>query len=148
MLGERRTLADPAHEYLLLLCCQRSMGVGRRHPFILGGREDADDEVALIRIAREDHPRFLLPLGGVEPQPPLARGGVLSVAMKTIVREDRPHIAAKVYRLGATCGQRKADGGQRTSEGAQGGGTEAKRHDEEARQAVCDDGEKGGRPQP
>ncbi len=75
------------------------MGVGRGHPLVRIGREDAADHFPLIRLARHDGNVTRRELSGgrkllVEPQAGFALTRVGPVALVTIGRENRFDIAA------------------------------------------------------
>ena len=74
------------------------MRLERRHSLFNIRREDAMDEFTLIRLPRYNHPFLSLSLARIKPQFALARFGILTVALITILRENRPHLAPEVDR--------------------------------------------------
>ena len=76
--------------------------VGRRHHFLRVGTGDAEDDFALRALAGDDYGRAILftegSLAGIEAEFAFAAALIGAVAMKALVREDRPHLAAVVDR--------------------------------------------------
>ena len=80
--------------------------VGRRHHFLRVGAGDAEDDFALRASAGDDYGRAILftegSLAGIEAEFAFAAALIGAVAMEALVREDRPHLAAKIDRCGGT----------------------------------------------
>src|SRR5262249_10310062 len=91
----------PLLERFLLRGRQRLVRLRRRHPAGRRVLEDALDELALVRLARDDGlgPERLLP--AIEAQTGLAGGTVGTVATEAVRGEDGPHGAVELDRPGA-----------------------------------------------
>ena len=86
------------------------MGLWRRHPVVLEVREDASDQLALVRVARLDHRPALgiiqLPqhaLARVEAELRLPLAGIGPVAAEASIREQRPDLVSEIDAAGVHC---------------------------------------------
>ena len=70
---------------------------GHLHIFLVG--KDPVDQFAVVGLSGHDGVALPLSFKGVQAKFRLALGGVLTVALKTILREDRSDIAGVVDRL-------------------------------------------------
>ena len=91
-------LGDPAAEELLLFGRERLVGLVRGHGIAFV--ENADDDLALVRVARDDGEDSVFGLfdglvADVEPQPGLAGVRIETVAVEAGVRHDGPDVAVK-----------------------------------------------------
>ena len=92
-------LANPPREELLLLLGERLSGVGRRHPLRRIGRQNAPHQLALPGIACHEHmPRSR---GVIEAQISLPCGRIGTVALKAVLRKDRPNVAIVLQLIGS-----------------------------------------------
>ena len=94
-------LGDPAAQQRLLGVRQRQVRVGRRHHVVFEVREDAPDELALLRNARlDDRPPVVdvleRPVARIEAQLGLPLRGVGPVTAKAAVRQQRADLEAEV----------------------------------------------------
>jgi hypothetical protein len=93
-----RTLIDPAFQEIDLVSRQFLVGAGGRHLQIGISGEDPVDQFAGSRFSRHDRDlaRFRGLCRGlfqIESQPRLSLVFIRAVALKTIVRQDRPDVA-------------------------------------------------------
>ena len=105
MLLILRARGDPSAQRILLLRRERAFHGWRRHQFVFVSGEDTRDQFALVRLSRHERNRAGLRLlrrgvAEVEPQSALPRLVIRPVAFETVLREDRPHVAAEVRRVG------------------------------------------------
>jgi len=95
-----RTLGDPAPEGLDLLGGEVLVRLRRRHAVLLVGGDQPGDELAVIRLTRDDDGVAAAIQRGVrgvvEPQPPLAVVRVLPVAVEAVLRQDRTDVAVEL----------------------------------------------------
>src|SRR5205814_3108915 len=94
---------------LLLLGRERLLERRRWHDLLLVRGQNAADEFALLRLTGDDGRLARPPTGGgrvgaVEPQLRLAGAVVRPVALEAARREDRPHVAVEVRRVGRAAG--------------------------------------------
>jgi hypothetical protein len=77
------------------------MRIRRRHLFVWIRRSDSLDQQAIVRIAWRNRSRFDGVARDVEPQLGLSLGGVGSMTVKTVLRQDRANVAIEVKNFGA-----------------------------------------------
>ena len=102
-------LGDPATERFNLLGGQVLVRLRRRHAVLFVRRDQTGDELALIRLPRDDHGVASAIQRGVrgvvEPQPALAVVGVLTVAVEAVFGKDGANVAVELQlRGGRGCG--------------------------------------------
>ena len=122
-LGERpvlrvlRAFGDPLFQEVGLSRRERRLLRGRRHSKIGVGGADALDEFALGRFARHDRAGLHGLIANVEPELRLARLRVRPVALKTLARQNRPHVLVEVDRRS---GKGRMTGTESACDGKQG----------------------------
>ena len=99
------SLGDPAAEELFLGICQRLVRLLFRHDVFGVGREDAFDDLTLIRLARYDRDRAALAglqrvFAEIEAQAAFTGLRIEAVAMEAGVRHDRTDVAIEADGVG------------------------------------------------
>jgi len=103
MLSPLRPLGDPATQHFFLRIGEGfAVRVGRRHQFVLVGRDDTLPDLARLKIGRDDGTNpVAFGLGGgflVETEIGFAMTRVGTVAVEAPIREDGENLAAEVHR--------------------------------------------------
>ena len=89
-------LGDPALKQFLLLRSEMSARIRRGHLVVGIGREDASDQLGIIRLARLDGFLFQRDFAHVQAELGFAIVFVRAVAEEAVVRENGPDIAIEL----------------------------------------------------
>ena len=95
-----RALADPPLQRLLLRGRKAAVRLRRRHEVVAVVGIDSRDELTRVRISRHKSLHLQRHFANVQPQVGLAFVRVLPVAVKAVLRKNRPDIAIEVHRRG------------------------------------------------
>jgi hypothetical protein len=98
VLAVLSTACDPTFEQILLRIAQSAIGIWGWHQRVRIGRVDPIDQLAFGRIAWSDRVAYDRRFPVIEPQIGLPFVGVLSVAVKAILREDGTDVSIEVDR--------------------------------------------------
>ncbi len=93
------TFVNPSLEQLALLDGNFAIRFWRRHLLLGIRRVDARDELALGGFARRNHSRLESSFREIQPQVRLTFPSILTVAVKTVLRQNRPDIAIEIDRF-------------------------------------------------